>query len=273
MPELPDVEALRQHLISMGLVGCAITGVELVGPQAVRAPSVEEFKSDVSGRTIQDIRRRAKYMVLELDGRPRRTLVLHLGMTGSLVVKKGGQERPPYTRGTLLLKGRKELCFVDPRKFGKMWLVEDESEVLAGLGPEPLDPGFTHEVLAQGISHRSTPVKALLCEQATVAGIGNIYADEVLFLAGIHPLKTGREMTSREIHRLHQAIVRRLSEATKVLVSLVSARSIPADGGQELKLLQLPRFEGAPCYECGAAVQRIIVRARGTYFCPGCQMS
>ena len=271
MPELPDVEALRLYLVSMGLVRRTITEVELDWPQAVRAPSAGEFKSDISGRSILEIGRRAKYLVLELDGRPSRTLILHLRMTGSLVVQKGGEERPSYTRNTLLLEGGEELCFVDPRKLGKMWLVEAEDEVLAGLGPEPLDPAFTPELLAQRISHRGTPVKALLCDQATIAGIGNIYADEILFLAGIHPLRRGRETSSREIHRLHQAIVRRLSEATKVMVPVVAARSTPPDGGQGLKLLLLPRSEGAPCNECGATVQRITVRARGTYFCPRCQ--
>ena len=143
MPELPEVEAVRRQLDSQGLVGRRVTGVELLWPRAVRMPSEEEFSSDVVGRRILRIRRRAKYLVLELGRRPRRALLLHLGMTGSLVVQQSGLERPRHTRNTLILDGGLELCFVDPRKLGAIWLVKDESEVLAKLGPEPLDSAFT----------------------------------------------------------------------------------------------------------------------------------
>ena len=151
MPELPDVEAIRRYLVSHGLVGRTITGVELLWPRAVRMPSPEKFKSDVSGRRIREIRRRAKYLVLGLGRRPSRTLILHLRMTGSLVVQRLGQDRPRHTRNVLFLEGGLELCFVDPRKLGMMWLVADEAEVLGGLGLEPLDAAFTPYVLAQTV--------------------------------------------------------------------------------------------------------------------------
>ncbi len=271
MPELPDVEALRRHLISRGLVGRTITGAELLWPRALRAPAERKFRSDVRGRRIQDIRRRAKYLILSLDGPSSRALVVHLRMTGSLQLLPAGSGRPQHTRNVLLLDGGLELCFVDPRKLGMMWLVADETEVLSGLGPEPLDPAFTSEVLGRVLAGRDVPVKALLCDQAVVAGIGNIYADEVLFMAGIHPLRRGGEMSQREVGTLHEAIVGRLSEATELLVSRVIGGGAPTGNLGDRELFLVPRSEGGACVQCGAPVGRVQVRGRSSYYCPGCQ--
>ena len=271
MPELPEVEAVRRQLDSQGLVGRRVTGVELLWPRAVRMPSEEEFSSDVVGRRILRIRRRAKYLVLELGRRPRRALLLHLGMTGSLVVQQSGLERPRHTRNTLILDGGLELCFVDPRKLGAIWLVKDESEVLAKLGPEPMDSAFTADALAERLSYRDVPVKALLCDQAIVAGIGNIYADEVLFIAGIHPLKRSRSMSANHMERLHEAIVRRLTEATRALPPYASGWGPATESHEESGSLLLLRSEGAHCGRCGTSVSRVKVRGRTSYFCARCQ--
>ena len=271
MPELPDVEAVRQYLLSQGLVGRTITGAELHWPRAVRTPSEEEFKSGISGRRIRKIGRRGKYLVVGLASRPGRTLIIHLRMTGSLLMLPVGRERPRHTRNVILLAGDSELCFVDPRKLGMMWLVRDEDEVLGGLGPEPLAPSFTREVLAQALSGRDAPVKALLCDQAIVAGIGNIYADEVLFLAGIHPLIRGGEISPAHNHRLHEAIVSRLRDATELMMPLVTGGGPPTAAEQGLTRLLVPRSEGAPCSRCGSPVSRVVVRGRSSYFCPQCQ--
>ena len=271
MPELPDVEAVRQYLLAQGLVGRTITGVELHWPRAVRVPSEREFESDLPGRRIREIRRRAKYLILALGGRDGRVLILHLRMTGSLLVQKAGLDRPRHTRNVVFLEGDIELCFVDPRKLGMMWLVRDEEEVLSGLGPEPLDPAFTSEVLTRSLGGREAPVKALLCDQAVLAGLGNIYADEVLFVAGIRPVKRGGQMSANEIQRLHKAIVTRLEEATGLLVSLVPGSSPAPVGQQPLRSLQLPSSKGAPCSRCGTPVGRVVLRGRSSYFCPSCQ--
>ena len=270
MPELPDVEAIRQYLVSQGLVGRTIEKVELFWPRAVRLPSEDEFRTDIAGRRIREVRRRAKYLTLLLSGMPRRTLVLHLRMTGSLVVQPLGRERPQYTRNVLVLDRGLELCFVDPRKLGAMWLVPDAQEILAGLGPEPLDPGFTAESLEQRMGQRNVPVKALLCDQNVVAGIGNIYADEVLFLAGVHPLKRGRLLSPPEVTRLYRAIVSRLPEATEQLLPLAYGGVPPTEGEQGRELLLVPRSEEAPCSHCGTAIKRVTVRGRSSYFCPRC---
>ena len=273
MPELPDVESTRRYLISRGLVGRVIVAAEVLWPGALKVPSAEEFRSGVAGREVQDLRRRGKYLLLDLDGSPSTKLVLHLRMTGSLQVLEPSHERPPYTRNLFLLNDGRELCFVDPRKLGMMWLVEDEEEVLGGLGPEPLEAAFTPEVLAGRLSGRAAPVKALLCDQAVVAGIGNIYADEALHLAGIHPLRPGNEVAGQDNARLHEAIVMRLTEATEQLAPMVPAGGPPTESERGAETLLVPRSEGSACSRCGAAIARVVVRGRSAYFCPRCQQA
>ena len=163
MPELPDVEAVRRYLLSRGLVGRTVLGAKLLWPRAIREPSASQFRSEIRGRKIHDVRRRAKYLILELNGLPPRSLVFHLRMTGGLVLLSAEEERPRHTRNVLVLSDRWELCFVDPRKLGMMWLVEHESEVLAGLGPEPLDPAFTTEALGASVSCAATPLSKPCC--------------------------------------------------------------------------------------------------------------
>ena len=272
MPELPEVETVRRYLIFQGLVGRTISGAQLLWPRAVRSPSEEDFTSGLLGRRITDIRRRGKHLLLDLDGRPTLVLVLHLGMTGSLLVREGGPEFPRHTRNVLLLDGGVELCFVDPRKFGAMWLVTDEVEVTAALGPEPLDPAFTPEVLAQRLSGRTAPVKALLCDQGVVAGIGNIYADDVLFAPGIHPFRKGALLSPDETQRLHRAIVDRLAEAIQQLAPLAGGAALATESLEERERFLVPRSEGAPCRVCDASISRVVVRARSSFFCPRCQV-
>jgi len=191
-------------------------------------------------------------------------------MTGSLLVKEAGLERPRYTRNVLVLEDNRELCFVDPRKLGVMWLVGDEVDVLAHLGPEPLAPAFTPEVLVQRLSGRTAPVKALLCDQSIVAGIGNIYADEVLFFSGVRPLRPGRLLSPADVQRLHSAIVGRLTEAVQQLSHL--AGTGPATESPEgRERLLVPRSDGSPCGTCATPISRVVVRGRSSYFCPRCQ--
>ena len=272
MPELPDVETVRRYLISQGLVGRTIVGSQILWPRAIRSSSEEDFRSGVLGQRITDIRRRGKYLILDLDGHPTLVLVLHLRMTGSLLIKEAGLETPRHTRNVLLLDGGAELCFVDPRKLGAMWLVTDEADVTASLGPEPLDPGFTPKVLARRLSGRAAPVKALLCDQGVVAGIGNIYADEVLFASGIHPLRQGRLLSSDETRRLHRAIVDRLAEAIQQLAPLVGGADLATESPKGRELLLVPRSEGVPCGVCGASISRVAVRGRSSFFCSRCQV-
>ena len=271
MPELPEVEATRRYLVSQGLVGRRVVGVKLSWPRAVREPSAAQFRRQIAGRRIEEIRRRAKYLLVDLDGTGHRVLIMHLRMTGALVVGTPGDPRPRHTRNVLLLDRGGELCFVDPRKLGAMWLVGDEEEVLSGLGPEPLEGGFTPALLAERLSKRAAPVKALLCDQGIVAGVGNIYADDALFVAGIHPLRPAGELSADEVEGLHRAIVTRLREATEALVPLVEGGGPPTESEAGHELLLVPRHHGGPCGRCGGPVDRVVVRGRSSFYCPICQ--
>ena len=181
------------------------------------------------------------------------------------------QERPPYTRNIFHLDDGREIRFVDPRKLGLIWLVENRSAVLSDLGPEPHDPAFTVQTLAHSISDRNLPIKALLCEQMVIAGIGNIYADEILFQAGVHPLKHPAALSILEMQDLHQAIVGVLSKATEKLTPLKLVGTPHTESQDDIPLLLVPRTQGHPCARCGTSIQRLLVRGRGTYLCPKCQ--
>ena len=271
MPELPDVETVRRHLLSEGLVGRKITGTEILWSKAIRVPDVEGFTLGVTGSTVADIRRRAKYLVVDLQGEISQTLILHLRMTGSLHVLASGAEQPRYARNTLFFEDGSQLCFVDPRKFGMMWLVQDEMDVLGGLGPEPLSVEFTAEILAASLAAKGGPIKAILCDQRVIAGIGNLYADEVLHEAGIHPLERGRDLPLDRVEVLHRSIVSKLTAATERLAPLFPKVWLPNSGEEGFDVFVVPRKEGTPCPLCAVPVARISVGGRTSYYCPGCQ--
>jgi len=271
MPELPDVEALRRHLVAAGLPGRRVTAVTLLWPGAVRGPSPEQFVGGLTGRRIEGIGRRAKYLLFRLDGGD--TLIIHLRMTGDLRVEPASAPRPRMTRNVFSLDDGRELRFVDPRKLGTMWLVEDASEVLAGLGPEPLEPQFTAEALAERLGRRTAPIKALLLDQGFIAGIGNIYADEVLFQARVHPLRTADSLSRRDIGRIHRAIREVLPAATDALARALPAGGPPTESDEGREVLRVPRQEGASCSVCKVPIERVVLRGRSAYLCPRCQPS
>ncbi|MCH8195767.1 MAG: bifunctional DNA-formamidopyrimidine glycosylase/DNA-(apurinic or apyrimidinic site) lyase [Chloroflexi bacterium] len=272
MPELPDVEATRRYLLDQGLAGRTFTGATILWPKAIRSGPVEEFVLGLTGRRIDDVARRAKYLLVRLqpDDRAEQTLVIHLRMTGSLIVEPGASEPPRYAHNILHLDDGRDLRFVDPRKLGTLALVADEASALPALGPEPLEPAFTPQALGKALGRR-VPVKALLCDQAVVAGIGNIYADEALFLACVHPAKPGNELTPAEVERLHGAIVSSLTEATVQIARIMPAKGPPTESDEGRSVLCVPRMAGAPCTRCGKPVQRVVIRSRSAYFCPRCQ--
>jgi formamidopyrimidine-DNA glycosylase len=246
-----------------------VTGVTLLWPGAVRQPSPDEFASRLAGRTIQSIGRRAKFLLFSLYGGD--TLIIHLRMTGDLRLEPASTPRPRMTRNAFSLDDGSELRFVDTRKLGVMWLVNDTSEVLADLGPEPLEPRFTVDVLSKRLARRSAPIKPLLMDQRLIAGIGNIYADEVLFQARVHPMRPAGSLSRREVTHIHRAIKRVLSEATDALASLLSTGVPPSESSEARHLLHVPRQEGASCSRCGTSIRRLVIRGRSAYFCPRCQ--
>jgi formamidopyrimidine-DNA glycosylase len=193
-------------------------------------------------------------------------------MTGGLVLAREGCPDERFLRARFRLDDGSYLCFVDMRKLGTMWLVQDESTVVGKLGPEPLGEGFGPEELRELLARRSAPVKAVLMDQRAVAGIGNIYADEALFEAGIRPRKAARRVSRRAAERLHEAIrhvlVEALGDRGSSFRDYVDARG--QEGTHQLRV-KVFRRTGEPCYVCDTAIKRVKVGGRGTHYCPRCQ--
>ncbi|MCX7912933.1 MAG: bifunctional DNA-formamidopyrimidine glycosylase/DNA-(apurinic or apyrimidinic site) lyase, partial [Dehalococcoidales bacterium] len=227
----------------------------------------EEFRTRISGRRILALSRRGKYLIFNLDGGG--VLVMHMKMAGSLLVNPKDAK---FSRAIFHLDDGTKLHFRDPRKFGVMWLAEDGGAVDRMLGPEPLDDDFTPELLERLLHRRKAPVKPVLMDQAVIAGIGNMYADEALFEAKIHPLRPASDLSRDEIGRLYDAIrlvLRRgLEEGGASIRNYIRPDGSP---GTAHTHFVVAHGMGNRCPRCGTAIKRIVVRGRGTYFCPGCQ--
>jgi len=269
MPELPEVETVKNELVPH-ILGRKITGIDLPWEGIVKTPSVEEFRSRLVGQKITGLSRHGKYLVLDLSSAD--ALVMHLKMSGSLLFGSDATEPPEYTRAVFHLEEGTRIFFRDPRKFGGVWLVSDWKMVTKKLGPEPLEPEFTPQVLAQRLKNRKAPVKALLCDQSVIAGIGNMYADEALFAAKINPLRSGSSLTPEELERLHHAIQQTLRAAIRNKgASIVNYYRPGGETGTAHFEFKVAHGRGKNCPDCGRPIQRIPVRNRGTYFCPECQ--
>jgi formamidopyrimidine-DNA glycosylase len=269
MPELPEVETVKNE-IEPYIIGRTVTGVILFWDGIVKEPSPEEFIEGLTGRKITGIRRRGKYMIVGLGGPD--SLVIHLKMTGSLLVKPTVSEPPRFTRAAVHLDDGKTVFFRDPRKFGAMRLMNDPERIVGKLGPEPLEPGFTAETLARCLAKRRAPMKATLCDQNVIAGIGSMYADEALFATGIHPMRTAESLSKKEIKNLYEAIRRILWAAIGNKGASVDTYYRPdgSKGTAHFEFKVAHRFR-EPCPVCGTPVERMKVRGRGSYYCPKCQ--
>jgi len=271
MPELPEVETIRLDLRPL-VLGRAIeeAWVSPNAPKLVQLLPPAEFCRVIAGRRIEDVTRRGKYLLFHLNGGLR--WVVHLRMTGSLQHHRSASAQGAHLRATFRLDDGAWLCYVDTRKLGMMWLVDDESVVVGKLGPEPLGEGFGPQELRRLLQRRSAPVKAALLDQGAIAGIGNIYADEALFAAKIRPKRAARSLTKAETERLHGAIRQVLLEAMGNRGSSFRdyVDGAGREGGHQLHV-RVFRRTGQPCYECGTPVRRIKVGGRSTHFCPTCQ--
>ncbi len=269
MPELPEVETIKNELVPE-VVGRRFTKVTLLWEGQVRQPSAQEFRRDLAGQVVKGIRRRGKYLIFDLSGKQK--LILHLKMTGCLLIKPSYAEPGPHTRAILHLDNSTSIHFLDQRKFGAMWLVQDENEVIGGLGPEPLEHSFTLKELREILSRHDIPIKPLLCDQTIIAGIGNMYADEALFEARIHPEKKARSLTAKESERLYSAICHVLIDAIARCGASVNTYQQPdGEPGFAHLFFQVAHRRGERCYRCNTPIERIVLRSRGTYFCPRCQ--
>ncbi len=269
MPELPEVQTIVGDLLPH-LTGRTITDVRLAWPKAVAAPDVEGFVLGLRGQRIVGMERRGKYIALALESG--RYLVLHLKMTGALLWRQASDPPDRFTRTVFALDGGHELRFTDIRKFGRLWLVDDLAQALPALGPEPLDGAFTAERLAQALKGRRAPIKACLCDQKVVAGVGNIYADEALFLAGVHPLRRADGLRRAEVARLRDSIVTVLEQGIRNRgTSFDTYRDGHGNKGSNQLAVRVYQRDGEPCPRCGTAIRRTVVGQRSAHFCPNCQ--
>jgi formamidopyrimidine-DNA glycosylase len=266
LPELPEVETIKNDIAPYA-VGHTIKSVEILNPSTVKQPPVPEFIKRVTGRKITNITRRGKYLFFHLDKNG--IMMMHMKMTGSLLVNP---ESTRFSRAVLHLDKGVDIHFSDARKFGKMWLEKDESAVLANLGPEPIDTDFTVKMLAEIFKKRSAPVKAVLLDQTLIAGIGNMYADEALYEAKIHPVRPASSLKPAEIKRLFDAIRLVLNEALKKGGASVRDYVRPSgESGHAHDDFIVAHGTGNKCPRDGSPIERIVVRGRGTYYCPKCQ--
>jgi len=269
MPELPEVEVIARGL--QRLIGQSIIQeVEVLWPRSVARPEVPAFIQGLAGRRIIDVRRRGKFILFSLDDG--RSLLAHLRMTGGFCVFPRTTPPHPYVRVIFHLTDGRDLWYVDIRKFGRLYLVNSPEEVLQALGVEPLSAEFTAERLADILRRRKGAIKPLLLNQGIIAGVGNIYADEALFRAGIHPLRRAADLDMEEVRALHAAIREVLQEAIDHRgTTLRNYRDADGETGQNQFRLNVYRRQGEPCRRCGTPIERIVVGQRGTHFCPHCQ--
>jgi formamidopyrimidine-DNA glycosylase len=274
MPELPEVETYVRELEPM-LRGRQVMAAHVYWPRTIAAPDPEQFVQQMAGQRFVEFDRRGKYMILGLESGA--SLIVHLRMTGQLLVQPVEVEPNQHTHVVFDLDDGRRLHYQDTRKFGRLWLAPDPELVLAKLGPEPFHEEFTAERLAQKLAGRKASIKALLLDQTLVAGVGNIYADEALFLAGIHPARRAGDLRLAEIERLRDAIRTVLTLAIQHKGSSLGKSSLqnyvrptgePGSFQDEWAVYQ--RVE-QPCLRCGTPIERIVLAQRSAHFCPNCQ--
>jgi formamidopyrimidine-DNA glycosylase len=269
VPELPEVETIVRELSPL-VSGKRIERVEFLWPGTLLAPGAEEFAAGVEQRAISALSRRGKYLVFTLD--TGRLMLIHLRMTGSLRMVGSNAPVPPHTRAVVHLEHDQDIVFVDPRKFGKFQLAEPGCHSLARLGIEPLEPAFTAAALAKIMVGRRSPVKSILLNQLLIAGVGNMYADEALFCAGIHPGRPAANLSKREVSRLRLAVIQVLREGIEAKGASISNYFRPGgETGRAHIAFKVAHRRNEKCRRCGAPIERMVIQQRGTYFCPSCQ--
>jgi formamidopyrimidine-DNA glycosylase len=277
MPELPEVESLRQ-ILSRSAVGRTIVGAR-VGEARLRRRIVADFAAAVAGRQIVKLSRRAKYLILELDGE--HVMLVHLGMSGSLTHRgedfSDSEFDPKHDHVEFALDDSTRLVYNDPRRFGMMRLVAraslSESPELKGLGPEPLSKEFNADYLAAKARGKQVAIKNLIMDQKIVAGIGNIYASEILYRAGVRPTRRAGRVKRREIDLIAQAVPVILRAAIGSRgTTFRSYRDSEGQPGRFAERLRVYGRENEPCYKCSTPIKNVVVGQRASFYCPKCQL-
>ena len=313
MPELPEVEYTARQLRAT-VIGKTIQSATVFWERTIGHPDLADFLAEIAGRNIEGVRRRGKFLLIDLSGNL--FLTVHRRMTGNFLLLPAGWEidthmretdptlwnvkgpafkllepsvegnvsiatRPItlsqtfYCRMCLNFTDGERLLFTDPRKFGRveLWSRDKENEAFAGLGPEPLDGTFTPEQFAEALSRRKTNIKPALLAQDLVVGLGNIYADEALFYAHVHPLRRANSLSAEEIRLLHEGIIAVLTNGIEHGgTSFNDYRDLWGEAGDNYNHVRVYQKDGTPCVRCGTLIERIVVAQRSTHFCPTCQM-
>jgi formamidopyrimidine-DNA glycosylase len=280
MPELPEVETVARDLRGL-VVGARISGSRNSWLRTLRSQDPLVFDAAIRGRTIVATSRRAKLVVLDLDDGS--AITIHLKMTGQLFVVPRDRPEDPYVREVIAFDDGRELRFRDIRKFGRIGLARRDGpggdirgelgggKGFKGFGPEPLEASFTARAFRKGIRGRRGRLKPLLLDQSFIAGIGNIYADEALWTARLHPLRSASTLRPADEGRLYRAIREILAEAVERRGSSIDDYTAPDGDGSMQERLNVYQRAGQPCPRCGRPIRRIIVGGRATHFCSWCQ--
>jgi formamidopyrimidine-DNA glycosylase len=274
VPELPEVETTRRRL-EPGLVGRRFDHVEIVDPRLTRPEPPEVIAAELQGERVHGLGRRGKYLIVEFESG--RHLLIHLRMTGNVQYPaSGGFDADPYRRAVVRLDDGSDVAYRDVRRFGTWELLEagelEDYFAARRLGGEPLERAFTTASLERAFANRRAPVKAALLDQRAAAGVGNIYADEALWRARIHPLRPAGSLSSEELAALRTALRQVLH--TGIARQGATLRDFRAPDGAQGSMQDRFRVygrAGEPCPRCGTPIEKIRAGGRGTWFCPSCQ--
>ena len=269
MPELPEVETIVRQLRARGIEGREILSIKINWPRTVEPLSVQSFSGQVRGTTIRRISRVGKWMMFSLSSG--QTIMIHLRMAGSFSMEAGRHDRI-----ILELSGGQRLYYRDTRKFGRWTLVDDPTEILGKLGPDALTRQFTYAYFSQILRRRHRMIKPLILDQAIVAGLGNIYADEALWESGIHPQRLSDSLSDEELTALFKAIKQVLrigvtNRGTSLGAGQTNYRDVDGASGGHREQVKAYGRAGQPCKRCRTPLQKTVVAQRGTTFCPACQ--
>ncbi len=272
MPELPEVETVKEALKTK-VLNKKIIGVNIYYPNIIEYPTVDEFKLKIINQTINNIKRRGKWLMFELDDY---YLLSHLRMEGKYNIVNANEVVNKHEHVAFLLNNKKELRYQDTRKFGKMHLIEKNQilsrKPLNELGLEPWDENLTIKYLKDKYQNKKLPIKTVILDQSIIVGIGNIYADEILFLSKINPLKEAKKLTNKELQRIIDNTKIVLDKAIKSGGTTIRTySSVGGIHGRFQQELLVHNQEGNTCKECNNEIIKIKVNGRGTYYCPNCQ--
>jgi formamidopyrimidine-DNA glycosylase len=273
VPELPEVETVRARLEPV-LTGRRFERVEILDPRVTRPIEPREVAAELEGEVVEAVDRRGKYLIFRFE--TGRVLLIHLRMTGTVRHERdGAPEHDPHLRVVVTLDDGSDVIYRDVRRFGTWLLLEpgEETDYLAQrLGEEPLSRRFTPASLAARLNRRRAPVKAALLDQRAAAGMGNIYADEALWRARIHPLRAAGDLDEDEVRRLHKGVREALKAGiARQGTTLRDYRTPDGAPGRMQAALRVYGREGEPCYRCGAEIGKTRAGGRGTWYCPNCQ--